>query len=215
MRIRSLQDGVLRKLQYAFHQSPQNMPQIDLFLTALALAMDAVAVSIASGLSVHTLRFRDALKMAAVFGAFQALMPLLGYLLASWFTASSAGWLRDYDHWVAFMLLGGIGVKMILDARTAADEKVPSPFRTNKLIVLGIATSLDAFAVGITFSLMDAGLAATVIIIGVITFLLCLPAVWFGARLGKLYAKRAEILGGVVLIGIGSKILIDHLMSGI
>ena len=191
------------------------MPQIDVFLTALALAMDAVAVSIASGLSVHTLRFRDALKMAAVFGAFQALMPLLGYLLASWFTASSAGWLRDYDHWVAFMLLGGIGVKMILEARTAADEKVPSPFRTNKLIVLGIATSLDAFAVGITFSLMDAGPAATVIIIGEITFLLCLPAVWFGARLGKLYAKRAEILGGVVLIGIGSKILIDHLMSGI
>ena len=195
------------------------MPHIDLFLTALALAMDAVAVSIASGLSVHTLRFRDALKMAAVFGAFQALMPLLGYLLASWFTASSAGWLRDYDHWVAFMLLGGIGVKMILDARrfnqNAADEKVHSPFRTNKLIVLGIATSLDAFAVGITFSLMDAGLATTVIIIGVITFLLCLPAVWFGARLGKLYAKRAEILGGVVLIGIGSKILIDHLMSGI
>ena len=195
------------------------MPQIDLFLTALALAMDAVAVSIASGLSVHTLRYRDALKMAAVFGAFQALMPLLGYLLASWLTASSAAWLKDYDHWVAFILLGGIGVKMILDARrfnqNTADEKIHSPFRTNKLIVLGIATSLDAFAVGITFSLMEAGLAATVMIIGVITFLLCLPAVWFGARLGKLYAKRAEILGGVVLIGIGSKILIDHLMSGI
>ena len=195
------------------------MPQIDLFLTALALAMDAVAVSIASGLSVHTLRYRDALKMAAVFGAFQALMPLLGYLLASWLTASSAAWLKDYDHWVAFILLGGIGVKMILDARrfnqNTADEKIHSPFRTNKLIVLGIATSLDAFAVGITFSLMEAGLAATVIIIGMITFLLCLPAVWFGARLGKLYAKRAEILGGVVLIGIGSKILIDHLMSGI
>jgi manganese efflux pump family protein len=191
------------------------MTYLSLTLTAIGLAMDAVAVAIASGLSVKDLKLSDAFKMAAVFGAFQALMPLLGYLLASWFTASNAAWLKDYDHWIAFILLGGIGIKMILDARTAADEKVHSPFRTNKLIVLGIATSLDAFAVGVTFSLMEAGLAATVIIIGVITFLLCLPAVWFGARLGKLYAKRAEILGGVVLIGIGSKILIEHLMNGI
>jgi len=183
------------------------MTYLSLIITALGLAMDAVAVAIASGLSVSKLRFRDAFKMAAVFGAFQAIMPLLGYLLASWFTASNAAWLKDYDHWITFVLLGGIGIKMILDARTAADEKVHSPFRINKLIVLGIATSLDAFAVGVTFSLMEAGLAATVIIIGAITFLLCLPAVWFGARLGKIYAKRAEILGGVVLIAIGCKIL--------
>lgn len=191
------------------------MTYLSLIIIALGLAMDAVAVAIASGLSVSKLRFRDAFKMAAVFGAFQAIMPLLGYLLASWLTASSAAWLKDYDHWITFVLLGGIGIKMILDARTAADEKVHSPFRINKLIVLGIATSLDAFAVGVTFSLMEAGLAATVIIIGAITFLLCLPAVWFGARLGKIYAKRAEILGGVVLIAIGCKILIEHLVNAI
>lgn len=191
------------------------MTYLSLIITALGLAMDAVAVAIASGLSVSKLRFRDAFKMAVVFGGFQAIMPLLGYLLASWFTASSAAWLKDYDHWITFVLLGGIGIKMILDARTAADEKVHSPFRINKLIVLGIATSLDAFAVGVTFSLMEAGLAATVIIIGAITFFLCLPAVWFGARLGKIYAKRAEILGGVVLIAIGCKILIEHLVNAI
>lgn len=191
------------------------MTYLSLIITALGLAMDAVAVAIASGLSVSKLRFRDAFKMAAIFGAFQAIMPLLGYLLASWFTASSAAWLKDYDHWIAFVLLGAIGIKMILDARTAADEKVHSPFRINKLIVLGIATSLDAFAVGVTFSLLEAGLAATVIIIGAITFFLCLPAVWFGARLGKIYAKRAEILGGAVLIAIGCKILIEHLMNAI
>ncbi len=191
------------------------MTTFSLFLTAIALAMDAVAVAIASGLSVKNLKLADAFKMAAVFGAFQAIMPLLGYLLANWFTASSAAWLKDYDHWIAFILLGGIGVKMMLDARTAADEKVHSPFRANKLIVLGIATSLDAFAVGVTLSLMDAGLALTVIIIGAVTFFLCLPAVWFGARLGKIYAKRAEILGGIVLIAIGCKILIEHLMNGI
>ncbi len=179
--------------------------------TALGLAMDAVAVAIASGLSVKTLRLRDALKMSAFFGVFQALMPLGGYLLGTMF----ADVLGAYDHWIAFVLLSGLGVKLMLDSRNAAEEKVASPFRTNKLLVLAIATSLDAFAVGISFSLLDVSLAETVIVIGMVTFLLCLPAVWFGARLGKAMAKRAEIFGGIVLILIGSKILVEHLMSGI
>lgn len=187
------------------------MSPISLVLTALALAMDAVAVAIASGMSVQRLKFRDALKMAAVFGGFQAVMPLAGYLLGLYYAKQFAA----YDHWIAFVLLVGLGVKMIFEARHAADEKVNSPFRTNKLIVLGIATSLDAFAVGVTFSLLDAGLVATVLVIGLITFALCLPAVWFGAQLGKRAAKGAEALGGVVLIAIGTKILIEHLTTGI
>jgi manganese efflux pump family protein len=180
------------------------------FATALALAMDAVAVAIASGLSVKTLRFRDALKMAFFFGAFQGVMPLLGYLLG----LGVAQWLMAYNHWIAFVILLGLGLKMIHESRTAADERVHSPFRTRKLLVLAIATSLDAFAVGIGFSLLNTGLIATVAIIAIVTFALCLPAVWFGARLGKTMAKRAEVFGGVVLILIGAKILLEHLFAG-
>jgi manganese efflux pump family protein len=187
------------------------MTPLSLVLTALALAMDAVAVAIASGMSVQRLKFRDALKMAAFFGGFQAIMPLAGYLLGLYYAKQFAA----YDHWIAFVLLTGLGIKMILESRHVADEKVHSPFRTNKLIVLAIATSLDAFAVGVTFSLLDAGLLATVLVIGAVTFALCLPAVWFGAQLGKRAAKSAEVLGGVVLIAIGTKILIEHLSTGI
>lgn len=179
--------------------------------TALGLAMDAVAVAIASGLSVKLLRWQDALKMAVFFGVFQALMPLGGYLLGALF----ADTLAAYDHWIAFTLLGALGIKLIIESRNAGETKVASPFRTNKLLVLAIATSLDAFAVGISFSLLEISLVETVSVIGIVTFLLCLPAVWFGARLGKSMAKRAEIFGGIVLILIGSKILIEHLIGGI
>lgn len=179
--------------------------------TALGLAMDAVAVAIASGLSVKVLKWQDALRMALFFGFFQALMPLGGYFVGAFFTSALAA----YDHWIAFVLLSALGVKMILESRNAAEEKVASPFRNNKLLVLSIATSLDAFAVGISFSLLEINLTETVTVIGVVTFLLCLPAVWFGARLGKSMAKRAEVFGGVVLILIGSKILVEHLIGGI
>ena len=173
--------------------------------------MDAVAVAIASGLSVKKLRWQDALKMALFFGVFQALMPMGGYFVGAFF----ANVLAAFDHWIAFVLLCALGIKMILESKNAAEEKVTSPFRNNKLLILSIATSLDAFAVGISFSLLEISLMETVTIIGFVTFLLCLPAVWFGARLGKSMAKRAEVFGGLVLILIGSKILIEHLIGGI
>lgn len=177
--------------------------------------MDAVAVSIASGISAPTLRLRDAFKAAAIFGAFQAVMPLAGYALGTQF----AEFLAPFDHWIAFVLLAGLGAKLLHESRHAAEERIHSPFRTNKLLVLGFATSIDAFAVGITFSLLELGLAMTVATIGLVTFALCLPAVWFGARvgqqLGARFAQRAEIVGGLVLIGIGSNILYQHLSQGI
>ena len=179
--------------------------------TALGLAMDAVAVSIASGLSVKQLRWSDAFKMALFFGVFQAIMPVGGYFIGGLF----ANVLNAYDHWIAFVLLVGLGGKMILEAKGAGEEKVVSPFATNKLLVLAVATSLDAFAVGISFSLLEISLVTAATIIGVLTFSLCLPAVWFGARLGKTMAKRAEVFGGIVLILIGSKILVEHLIGGI
>ncbi len=179
--------------------------------TALGLAMDAVAVSIASGLSVKQLRWSDAFKMALFFGVFQAIMPVGGYFIGGLF----ANALNAYDHWIAFVLLVALGIKMILEAKGAGEEKVVSPFATNKLLVLAVATSLDAFAVGISFSLLEISLVTAASIIGVVTFVLCLPAVWFGARLGKSMAKRAEVFGGIVLILIGSKILIEHLVGGI
>ena len=180
-------------------------------LTAVGLAMDAVAVSISSGMSVREVRISQALKMAICFGIFQALMPLAGYLIGAQFR----GQLEAYDHWVAFLLLGFLGVRMIKESADAGEEKVHSPFRTNKLLVLGLATSIDALAVGVSFSLLEVSLIETVGTIGVVTFALCLPAVWFGARLGKSMAKRADVLGGIILIGIGSKILIEHIITGI
>lgn len=182
-----------------------------LLLTAVGLAMDAVAVSVASGLSVNRLKLRDALSMAAVFGALQGLMPVAGFVLGQ----ALAGWLDAYDHWIAFLLLVGLGVKMIRESRHAAEQRIHSPFRPGKMLMLGIATSVDAFAVGVSFSLMDVGLAAMAGTIALTTFVLCLPAVWFGSRLGKLFARRAEVFGGAVLIAIGCKILHAHLVAGI
>lgn len=173
--------------------------------------MDAVAVAIASGLSVTTLRLGDALKLSLMFGAFQGLMPVAGFILGRAF----ADWLGAIDHWVAFFVLGGLGVKMLFEAREAASERIHSPFQLNKLLVMAVATSIDALAVGVSFALMEISLTQAAFTIGVTTFVLCLPAVWFGARLGKVFAQRAEFAGGLVLIAIGSKILIEHLVTGI
>ena len=181
------------------------------FITAIGLAMDAVAVSISSGMSVREVKAGAAIKMALCFGLMQALMPLIGYLAGSRFHSQ----LEAYDHWVAFGLLAFLGIKMIRDSRTAGEERLDSPFAIRKLLVLGIATSIDALAVGVSFSLLEASLLETVATIGMVTFALCLPAVWFGAKLGKSMAKRADVLGGIILIGIGTQILIEHLVTGI
>ena len=174
----------------------------------VGLAMDAVAVSIAAGIAGAPLRRRDAPAMALTFGVFQAVMPILGWLggvaLAQWITA--------VDHWVACGLLGLIGGKMVYESFDGEEARAErgSPFAWTALFVAGLATSIDALAVGVTLAALQVSILGTAAIIGVTTVLLCWPAVLFGGRLGTVVAKRAELVGGLLLIGLGVKILVEH-----
>jgi putative Mn2+ efflux pump MntP len=183
-------------------------------IVAFAVAMDAVAVSISSGMTRGSrASWRDALAMAGTFGAFQALMPALGYAGGTLFRDAIETW----DHWLAFALLAAVGGHMIWEATVGEVEEHAveraNPFLWRRLLVLGIATSLDAAAVGLTLALIDVPMLVSVAIIGAVTFVLCVPAVLVGGRLETSFARRAELAGGVVLILIGLKILAEHLTA--
>lgn len=188
------------------------MSYLTILLTGFGLSMDAVAVSITSGVTLAPPRRRNALKMALWFGVFQALMPAVGYALGSAFK----DWVAAFDHWIAFVLLAAIGGKMIHEALGQASEErdTVDPFTPRRLTVLAVATSIDALAVGVSFSFLDIGLWQTVAVIGLTTFALCYPAVLLGRRLGDLFSKRAELAGGLVLVAMGVKILVEHTMFG-
>ena len=172
--------------------------------------MDAVAVAISAGMSRRKPSWRDALAMAATFGAFQAAMPALGAALGLAFKDAIAAW----DHWIAFVILAAVGGHMIKEAFEDDPERPRAhPFEWRSLLVLGVATSLDAAAVGLTLPLIDVPIAAAVAIIGVVTFLLVVPAVRLGSTLGTRFAHRAELVGGLVLLAIGAKILVEHLSA--
>jgi len=171
--------------------------------------MDAVAVSISSGMARGRVSWREALAMAGTFGVFQAVMPALGYAGGAFFREA----IEAYDHWVAFGLLAVVGGHMIVESRSARDDerKDPNPFAARALLLLGIATSVDALAVGLSLAIIRVPPLAAVLVIGAVTFLLCVPAVRLGAKLGAAFAHRAEFAGGAILIAIGAKILIEHL----
>jgi manganese efflux pump family protein len=181
-----------------------------LLLTALAVAMDAVAVSIVSGMARGRASWGESFRMGTVFGLFQAAMPAIGYALGNAFR----GAIEAYDHWVAFLLLAAVGLHMIWESfeEGALRPQVPDPFSARRLLVLGFATSVDALAVGLTLALIEVPFALAVGVIGLATFALCVPAVHMGARLGIRFAHRAEALGGIVLIGLGARILWEHLL---
>lgn len=177
-----------------------------LLILAVALAMDSVAVSIAMGSKHKKLLFPRILFISAVFGFFQGIMPLAGYLIGIIF----AQYVQAFDHWIAFVLLVGLGGKMLYEAyKNEFDEEV-SDLSNHTLISLAIATSIDAMAVGVTFAFLQTNIYIASGIIAFVTFVLCLGAVYIGKKLGSLLESKAEMLGGLILIGLGFKILLEH-----
>ncbi len=181
----------------------------EIFLLAVSLSMDAFAISMCKGLAMKRISLSYAAVIAAFFGVFQALMPVAGWLLAS----SFASYIIDYDHWVAFALLSLIGGKMIIDSfKNDGDElSEKSVLNIKELFMLAIATSIDAFAVGITFAFLNVNIFLSSFIIGAVTFVLSLVGVFIGARVGARFKNKATLLGGIVLVLIGVKILLEHL----
>lgn len=184
------------------------MSIIEIALIGVGLAMDAFAVSICKGLAMRRMNYKKAIIIAAFFGVFQALMPVLGYVLGTTFANKIAA----IDHWIAFILLALIGANMIKEALSSDDDECQDDsLRLGDLIMLSIATSIDALAVGITFAFFNVSLLLSVSMIGIITFIICVIGVKVGNVFGEKYKSKAELAGGLILIVMGAKILIDHL----
>lgn len=176
-------------------------------LLSVGLAADATAVAISAGLASTTVRARDALLLAASFGAAQGLMPVAGWAMGSRF----AGAIDDWDHWVVLVLLGGIGGKMIFDALKPGGKPSSKPFAARTLALMALATSIDALAAGVTLPLLDVHIVTAAASIGGVTFLLCFVGALLGRRLGARLGPRITVLGGAILIGLGIKTVFDHL----
>lgn len=180
----------------------------ELLILAVGVSMDALAVAICKGLSIQKLKLRHAIIVGLWFGAFQALMPTIGWLLGSAFTEL----ITSIDHWVAFVLLGIIGGNMVREALSRKeDDEVDPSLAFGAMFVLAIATSIDALAVGVTLALLNVNILATVLSIGLCTFIISTIGVKIGNVFGMKFKSKAELLGGVVLILIGLKILLEHL----
>ncbi|MBQ8642523.1 MAG: manganese efflux pump [Clostridia bacterium] len=179
----------------------------ELFVIAAGLSMDAFAVSICKGLSVPKVKPAHTLITGAWFGGFQALMPFIGYLLGT----SFANMIESVDHWIAFVLLGIIGINMIREALSGEAEETDSSFGIKSMFPMAVATSIDALAVGVSFAFLKVEILPAVTFIGVITFVLSAAGVVIGNVFGARFKSKAELAGGIVLIGMGIKILIEHL----
>lgn len=182
------------------------MRTYELFLIAVSLAMDAFAVSICKGLSAGRTRLSQCLSCGLWFGGFQALMPLVGWLLGVRFQ----GMIVSVDHWVAFFLLGLIGFNMVRASRGEEAEESSASFGPRTMLPLAVATSVDALAVGITFAFLQANILTAAFFIGVTTFFLSVLGVKAGTAFGRRFKNRAELAGGLVLMGMGAKILVEH-----
>ena len=184
------------------------MSLISIFFIAVGLALDSFAVSITSGITIKNIKIRHAFVIAGFFSFFQAIMPLAGWCTGSRIKCC----IEKYDHWVVFAILSIIGIKMIYEAFQLVEEteKYKNPLQVSVLFILAIATSIDALAVGFSISVLNGTIFLPVIIIGSITFLMSFIGVYIGNCCGNLFEKKIEIAGGLVLIGIGVKILISN-----
>ena len=184
---------------------------LQLILIAIGLSMDAFAVSVCAGLTMRKVTFKKALVFGIYFGIFQAIMPLIGYYLSSGF----ADKIKAFDHWIAFALLAFIGIKMIIESfkkNTADDRTQEEPsLKFTKMLPLAIATSIDALAAGISFSLLEIDIIPAVSLIGAITFAFSMAGTKIGNIFGLKFKSGAELIGGIILVAIGIKILIEHL----
>jgi putative Mn2+ efflux pump MntP len=185
------------------------MDIITIILIAVGLAMDAFAVSITHGMTTTNQKRKNALIMASFFGAFQMLMPVIGWLAG----LAMAELIMGIDHWIAFSLLMFIGSKMIYESIKKENSEQESSLRIHILLTLSIATSIDALMVGLSFAFLQTELAIPLVIIGIVTFALSFIGYFFGCALGKIFKNKIEAVGGIILILIGLKILLEHIIQ--
>lgn len=183
------------------------MKFFELIVISFGVAMDAFAVSICRGLSMSKMNYKNAFITGGFFGGFQAFMPFLGYILGIQFS----DYIVSFDHWVAFALLTVIGINMIKESQDNCCPIDEDAFNLKNLLVLSIATSIDALAIGVTFALLKVNISFAVMTIGIITFITSFIGVKLGHDLGSKCKSKAEILGGFILIAVGTKILLEHL----
>lgn len=190
------------------------MNLFSIFLIAVGLGLDAFSVAVGTGFAAKRVDPGQLLRMSTGFGLFQFMMPLIGWTAGS----TIAELISRYDHWVAFALLAGIGAKMILDSVRANDDDsgsrpdAPDPTKGFSLFVLSVATSIDAFAVGLSFALLGISIMTASIIIGIVAFAMTAAGIFLGASAGKKLGKKAGVLGGLILIAIGLRILLNDLL---
>ncbi len=183
---------------------------IEIFLIGVGLSADAFSVAVCKGLNMRKLNLKHAYIIALFFGGFQAVMPLVGYFLGTSFSS----YIESFDHWIAFVLLGFIGGKMAIEAireKDSDEEEKTDVLKIGELTIMAIATSIDALAVGITFAFLKVNIFLSVLLIGVTTFALSLGGVLIGNKFGAKYKSKAELAGGIILVLIGVKILLEHL----
>lgn len=179
----------------------------EIIFIAVGLAMDAFAVSICKGLSMKNMKWKSAVIIALYFGIFQALMPVIGFLLGSTFSVL----VQKVDHWIAFGLLSIIGLNMIKESTDDELEKRNDSIDVKTMLILAVATSIDALAIGVTFSFFEVNILTAITVTGVITFALSIIGVVIGNKFGDKLQNKAELIGGIILIGMGLKILLEHL----